>query len=137
MRDRMAAISDMVANIEPRLNAIELKLSDQLKQDKENVDVIWRLAENYRKQGNLEQALGGYQRLLQLRPDHPEADYLRCILSGQSIERLICDGDFSPSPFALFDNFLTEEQQQLIWQFLEKHHSKFTVSKTHNKKGDG
>ncbi|MDF1655434.1 MAG: 2OG-Fe(II) oxygenase [Coxiellaceae bacterium] len=137
MRDRMAAISDMVANIEPKLNAIELKLSDQLKQDQENVDVIWRLAENYRKQGNLSQALGGYQRLLQLQPDHHKAEYLRRILSGESIMDFVSEEDFPASPFALTDNFLTTDQQQLIWQLLEKNYQHFDVSKTLDKKGQG
>lgn len=132
--DEIEAMSQRVVEVESQLQALEQELSQRYCQQPGDADVIWQLAENYRKRGNLSQALGGYQALLKLQPGHQAALRLQAILNGSELPKLSQPGCVS-SPFVLMDDFLSEQQLQAIWLLLEKKQHRFKQTEVLDKKG--
>ena len=104
-----------------------LKQKLELNPDDENT--IWNLGEILRQKGNLEGALDCYQRLLAIRPDHKKARYLSLIIREESVEYFPLDSEsIQPAPFVRIKHFLTNIEQQQIWEHVMLNEKKFVTS---------
>jgi len=106
------AIMRLRENVQTRPNDVELKI---------------KLANAYRKAGDLEAAVSTCQALLNQEPEHPFARNLAAVLSGDTVDGLAW-GDVQPVPFRRVANFIGSDRQQLIWDRIREVEQKFIAS---------
>jgi Rps23 Pro-64 3,4-dihydroxylase Tpa1-like proline 4-hydroxylase len=86
-------------------------LQRRLAADSDNVDVLAKLGEIYRKQGELEKAAEVFDRLCQLTPEDARARHLRALLHGTVPPAWSVDNNtLQPAPFVLLRNFLPPDE---------------------------
>jgi hypothetical protein len=88
----------------------------RLAKDPENLTVLSSLAQIYRKQGNLSDALPIYQRLTELNPQDLEAQYTHAILAGTNVPTGLAG--VRPAPFVFMKNFLPASFHESLLPFV-------------------
>jgi Rps23 Pro-64 3,4-dihydroxylase Tpa1-like proline 4-hydroxylase len=87
----------------------------RLASDPDNRPMLRSLAQTFRKQGKLAEALPLYERLRRLDPDDREADYLHAILSAGDVP--VLPAGLRPAPFVLLKDFLPRQIHEHLLPF--------------------
>ena len=118
--DAMAHSTMMLVKAESILKqSLTLKPSDE--------KLLWSLAETLRQLGKRSEATEYYQRLLKVNPNHIIAKHLCHIFKEEPIDKSLSDS-FLPTPFVRIDNFLSEDELQIVWQEIEMNKEAFQGS---------
>ena len=120
--------SELMATSDLFLGEAENLLIQRLKSNPNDENALWQLAETLRQAGNMESALERYRQLLSVNPDHTQAAYLSAILGQESLVDMLPDQE-QPAPFVRTVDFLTSEQQELIWKHVQAHARTFSSSR--------
>ena len=119
--------SDVMGSSEPLLDQAEDLLKKKLKLNPKDENALWKLGDVLRQKGLLTKAVDCYKKLLILRPDHEEAEFLSAILERKSLSSYRLDG-LNPTPFVRTTGFLSESEQEQIWEQVRLKKEQFEVS---------
>lgn len=109
------------------LTQAEKLLKDRLLNTDDKEDIYWKLAEVLRKKGSIHEALYYYENFHQLRPENEKAGMIISILKNHSTSKII-DNMATPAPFVQINNFLSSNQQSLIWDVIKNNSNRFSPS---------
>lgn len=101
------------------LEAAEKALLKKLETTPNNKNLLFRIAETYRQKGEFQNGIKYLDRLIALEPLANNAKVLRSTLK-QEVHTERYRGSESPAPFRLFENFLTEDEQKIVWEQVQK-----------------
>lgn len=110
----MLNFEQIVAN--PKLLKLaEMQLVRSLEDKPEDTDLLWQLAETYRKQGSLEKAASLYQRLS---GQNLLAKDLYALMNGE-LESFVGQDKCYPVPFVLKCNYLTRAELSALCEYIQ------------------
>ena len=105
------------------LEPLESRLSGQLETDPGDLESLRRLALLYRQKGDLRLANRTCARLAELDSGDVQAAWLAALCAGRRPTVAIPDGEFTPAPFVVRENFLPAKSRQQLLDFLQEHES--------------
>ena len=115
-------------NFDNLLNLAQVRLEKKYQENKHDVNIIRNLADIYRKRGLLGKAKNKFVELVDSGISATDGLYLKQIFCQ---EPLTIDEDegVRASPFVLIDNFLSTQEQLLIWKLIDEFKDVFEESK--------
>jgi Rps23 Pro-64 3,4-dihydroxylase Tpa1-like proline 4-hydroxylase len=119
--------SDAINTSDELVQLAIMRLRENVQTHPDDTELKIKLANAYRKAGDLEAALMTCQALLKQQPEHAFAGNLAAVLSGKTIEGLDW-GNVQPVPFRRVSNFIDNDRQQLIWEIIREAQRKFVAS---------
>lgn len=125
--------SDAINTNTNLLDQAQKFLLKKLSSDPENVDYLWKLGNLSRQQGNLKESLNYYEKIFNLQPNHKHVKYLISLLSEKPFEKPL-GKEIHPVPFVYIENFLSDFEQEQIWNLVNINQSQFkhsTISNNH------
>jgi Rps23 Pro-64 3,4-dihydroxylase Tpa1-like proline 4-hydroxylase len=110
------------------LDRAEETLERSLATDPKNTAVLRRLAIIRRCRGNLREALGTYERLVELQPDDVKARYFLAVLSGREFPNVLVPPGGRPAPFVRIEQFLTPAEHDFLLETAHQQQSRLEIS---------
>ncbi|MEM7132592.1 MAG: 2OG-Fe(II) oxygenase [Chloroflexota bacterium] len=116
---------DRVTNSGPLLEQSKERLKQAIELSPNDISLWQRLGEVYRQQGHFERLLSCCEEVLRLDPNHQISKRLMTIFTNQDLVADSTNDGAQPIPFVLQDNFLTDTEENKVWQCVEENQQQF------------
>ena len=119
--------SDVINNNTNLLDQAQKLLFKKLSSDPENIDYLWKLGNILRQKGHLKESLNYYEKIFNIQPNYKNVKYLILLLSEKPFESPFIK-EIHPTPFVYIENFLSDSEQEQIWNLVNINQTQFKHS---------
>lgn len=127
--------SNGIINNTNLLDQAQKLLLKKLSNDPKNVDYLWKIGNILRQKGHLKESLNYYEKIFNIQPNYKNIKYLISLLSEKPFEETLIK-ETHPAPFVYIENFLSDFEQEQIWNLVNINQTQFKHSKLSDNKTD-